>query len=147
MDIDVVLEISASDAERFTKRFAGDYYVDSSSIRRAHDRQSMFNIINNGTLVKVDCIVKKQGQFESEKFDRRQRSKIGGVEFWVISKEDLIISKLEWAKDSHSELQFRDVRNLIETGVDAAFVSGAVTKRDLNETWKAFEQWKTQAGK
>jgi len=29
-----------------------------------------------------------------------------------VSKEDLIISKLFWAKDSRSEVQLGDVRNL-----------------------------------
>ena len=33
-----------------------------------------------------------------------------------MSKEDLIISKLYWAKDSHSEQQLRDVKNLAATG-------------------------------
>ena len=32
---------------------------------------------------------------------------------WMASPEDLILSKLLWAKDTHSELQFRDVRQII----------------------------------
>jgi hypothetical protein len=39
-----------------------------------------------------------------------------------VSKEDLIISKLFWAKDSHSELQLGDVRNLLATGYDFAYL-------------------------
>jgi hypothetical protein len=39
-----------------------------------------------------------------------------------VSKEDLIISKLVWAKDSHSEIQLSDVRNLLATGYDAAYL-------------------------
>lgn len=31
---------------------------------------------------------------------------------WAASREDLILSKLVWAKDSGSELQLRDVKNL-----------------------------------
>ncbi|HTD86521.1 MAG TPA: hypothetical protein VK850_08080, partial [Candidatus Binatia bacterium] len=41
---------------------------------------------------------------------------------FVVSKEDLIISKLVWAKDSHSEVQLGDVRNLLATGYDAAYL-------------------------
>ena len=78
----------------FENRFTGDYYVDASSIIRADEHQSMFNIINNATLVKVDCMVKKNDPYEKEKFSRRRLSSIGGVEFWVIGKEDLILSKL-----------------------------------------------------
>jgi len=32
---------------------------------------------------------------------------------WIVPPEDLILSKLVWAKDSRSELQLRDVRQLI----------------------------------
>jgi hypothetical protein len=39
-----------------------------------------------------------------------------------MSKEDLIISKLSWAKDSHRETQLGDVRNLLATGYDAEYL-------------------------
>jgi len=32
------------------------------------------------------------------------------------------MSKLLWAKDSHSELQLSDVKNLLATGYDAAYL-------------------------
>jgi hypothetical protein len=34
-------------------------------------------------------------------------------EIWIVAPEDLILSKLEWAKDSRSERQLEDVRNLL----------------------------------
>lgn len=147
LDIDVILEISGADADRFQRAFEGDYYVDATSIRRAVDRRSMFNIISNSTLVKIDCIVRKPTEFERKKFERRRRAAIGGVEFWLISKEDLIVSKLEWAKETYSELQFRDIRNLIESGADEVPIQNAIADLGLEETWKAFEEWKTQAPK
>ena len=36
-----------------------------------------------------------------------------GREIWIVAPEDLILSKLEWVKDSRSELQLEDVRNLL----------------------------------
>ena len=36
-----------------------------------------------------------------------------GIKIAVVSPEDLIISKLFWAKESHSEMQIKDVKNLI----------------------------------
>ena len=41
---------------------------------------------------------------------------------YIVSKEDLIISKLFWAKDSHSEIQLGDVRNLLATGYDEEYL-------------------------
>ena len=123
MDIDVIIEIGPGDALRFANRFLGDYYVNADSIDRAISGNSMFNIISNINGVKVDCIVRKPSPFEKAKFNRRRLSEIDGVPFWVISKEDLIISKLAWAKDSLSEKQFGDIRNLVESGIESSFLS------------------------
>lgn len=146
-DIDMVLEIDSSDAKRFENRFSPDYYVDALSIARASERQSIFNIINNSTLVKIDCIVRKRDRFEIETFSRRERGEIAGVEFWVTGKEDLILSKLKWAGNSHSTRQFEDVERLLETGVDEQFLSDNIKKTGLIEVWRAFHHWKTQARK
>lgn len=147
IDIDMVLEITAADAQRFEREFAGDYYVTSSSIRRAAERESMFNIISNSTFVKVDCIVRKRNAFEIDKFDRRQRSKIGSTKFWVICKEDLILSKLSWAANSHSERQFEDIQRLLESGADQEFLRGMISELHLADVWKALGEWKTRAAK
>src|SRR5687767_4766214 len=147
MDIDVILEIEPSIEDRFARRFAGDYYVSIESIREAQRRNSMFNILNNNTGVKVDCIIRKPTQFEADKFGRRRRSRIGDTEFWVITKEDLILSKLEWAKESHSERQFLDIRNLLESGADEAMIEHSIENQGLHEVWEAFTVWKTQVGK
>ncbi len=117
LDIDVVIEMIGIDAEEFEAKFRGEYYVNSNSVNRAISHQSMFNMLSNTTGLKIDCIVRKDDKFEVEKFARRRRARLGGVEFWVISKNDLILSKLRWAKDSHSELQFCDISKLLESGV------------------------------
>ena len=45
--------------------------------------------------MRSDCIIKKAIGFEAEKFEKRHKAEIDGVGFWVISREDLILSKLE----------------------------------------------------
>ena len=147
IDIDIVLDIASTDVHRIESQFGDDYYVDGEAIRRAEMRQSMFNMISNINGVKVDCIVKKRDQFDTERFSRRKRSRIGKIEFWAIGKEDLIMSKLRWAKDSHSEMQFRDVRNLIESGVDTSALMSDIERFSLGGVWSAFEEWKIQAAK
>jgi hypothetical protein len=147
MDIDIVLEVGPTDSTRIERRFAGDYYISAASVTRAYERSSMFNIVSNSTLVKVDCIVKKQDPFEVEKFERRRRAKIGKNEFWVVSKEDLILSKLKWAAGSYSERQFEDIQRLLESGVDKEFLSEMIRTTGLNGVWQAFEEWKIRAAR
>jgi hypothetical protein len=40
----------------------------------------------------------------------------------TVSREDLVLSKLVWAKDSGSELQRRDVRTLLDDSMDRAYL-------------------------
>jgi hypothetical protein len=40
----------------------------------------------------------------------------------LVSREDLILSKLAWARDSGSELQLRDVRALLTDTVDQDYL-------------------------
>jgi hypothetical protein len=55
------------------------------------------------------------------------------MELYIISKEDLLISKLLWAQDSHSEFQLRDVKNLLMSDYDASYVETWTKKLELNE--------------
>jgi hypothetical protein len=53
-----------------------------------------------------------------------------------VSKEDLILSKHYWAKDSHSELQLRDVTNLVATGCDRAYIERWTGELGLANLWQ-----------
>jgi hypothetical protein len=44
--------------------------------------------------------------------------------------------RLSWAKDSHSELQLRDVKNLAATGCDAAYIARWTRELELLNLWQ-----------
>jgi len=122
-DIDVVLDIQETDADRFIKEFEPDYYIPQTRVRDAIYRNEMFNILDQRTIIKIDCVVRKRDKFQDEAFSRRQLVNYSGdFEVWIISKEDLILSKLNWAKISHSEMQMRDVVSLIRNPHDENYV-------------------------
>ena len=52
----------------------------------------------------------------------------------IISREDLILSKLEWAKDSGSEMQLRDVRNLLAANCDLDYLRRWAKDLSVKET-------------
>ena len=84
----------------------------------------------------MDCIIRKNTPYRRAEFERRQRITIEDFSTWIVSKEDLIISKLWWAKDSHSELQLRDVKNLADTGCDRAYIEHWTRDLELNTLWQ-----------
>jgi hypothetical protein len=94
--------------------FAAEFTCDADRIRDAIARRSMFNLIHTAAVVKIDVIVRKDNAYREEEFRRRRVAEIDGVGMWVVSAEDLILSKLDWARSSRSEVQLRDVRNLLE---------------------------------
>lgn len=135
-DIDVVVELDEQDAGKIIRAFAADYYVMRESVERAVVRRSMFNIIHNKTVIKVDCIVRKNESYRRTEFARRVQVTISGFTTWIVSREDLIISKLVWAKDSRSEMQLRDVKNLLITDYDESYINEWTTKLGLSELWQ-----------
>jgi arsenate reductase-like glutaredoxin family protein len=121
-DMDFVVALTPNDADSVVKLFEGDYYVPRNAVVRALANQSLFNIIHSDSIFKVDCIVRKNTEYRLLEFERRHQIHIDDLAIWIVSKEDLIISKLCWAKDSHSEFQLRDVRNLLKSGYDADYL-------------------------
>jgi hypothetical protein len=135
-DIDVVVALNREDSERVVQLFSSDYYVSREAVDSSISHQSMFNLIHNDSVIKVDCIIRKREGYRLHEFGRRQRVKVQNFETWVVSKEDLILSKLAWAKDSHSEVQLRDVKNLVATGCDHAYIREWATPLGLDALWK-----------
>jgi len=121
-DIDLVVALAARDVESLIRLFATAYYVSEESVRESLAHKSMFNLIHLESLIKVDCIVRKNSEYRRTEFARRQKIALLDFSTWIVSKEDLVISKLFWAKDSHSEVQLRDVKNLLATGFDASYL-------------------------
>ena len=133
-DIDVVIALSQQDLTRFIERFEPEYYVPKEAAREAVDRESTFNLIHQDSVIKVDCIVRKSSEYRKVEFDRRVAVTIAGFRTFITAKEDLILSKLVWAKESRSELQLRDVKNLLATGYNREYTdewAGKLTVAEL----------------
>ena len=93
----------------------------------------MFNMIHNALVVKVDCVVRKDTEYRREEFTRRRSASIADQQVFIVSPEDLILSKLDWAKDSRSQLQLDDVRNLLRSvqGLDTEYLNRWVHRLGL----------------
>jgi hypothetical protein len=112
-DIDLVVDLRIADVDRVVSVLEPAYYVDAGLARRAAVDRGMFNAIHLEKAMKVDFVVRKDTPYRVEEFARRRRMQVDRDEFFVVSPEDLILSKLAWARDSRSELQRRDVKSLL----------------------------------
>ena len=55
-------------------------------------------------------MVRKDSQYRHEELRRRRRVALDETTIFVVAPEDLIISKLDWARDTRSPVQLADVR-------------------------------------
>jgi hypothetical protein len=117
-DIDLVVELSPDDADRFCACFVEDFYLDRDAVRAAIANRGAFNLIHHAYVIKVDCIVRKDSDYRRVEFARRRRGTIDGHGLAIVAPEDLIISKLDWMRGSRSEVQLADVRNLLRSVPD-----------------------------
>ncbi len=124
-DIDLVVELSERDVDRVTLLFQQEYYIDRDMVQRAVRDHAMFNMIHNALVVKVDCVVRKETEYRREEFARRRAITVADLQVFIVSPEDLILSKLDWAKESRSQMQLDDVRNLLRSvqGLDTEYLN------------------------
>ena len=137
-DIDIVVELSEEDVGETVRLFHGDFYVDHEMVQEAVKNRLMFNVIHNAYMIKVDLIVRKNSDYRKEEFSRRRIVKVDDHPFYIVAPEDLILSKLEWAKDSHSEIQLGDVRNLLAAvpQLDRDYLAVRVDRLGLREVYQ-----------
>jgi hypothetical protein len=109
-DIDFVVHLRPNDITSFVKHFEGAYYCSEDAINDAVSRQSMFNVIDHASGYKADFVVLKNEEYRLTEFERRQKGNFLDIEVWVVSPEDLLISKLIWIQDWQAAIQVEDIR-------------------------------------
>lgn len=114
MDIDMVIKIHSNQIDAFLEAIRDETYVDIQEAKEAVQNKSIFNIIPNETLFKVDIIpLDESNNYEMKKFGRRIKINFQGREIYIITPEDLIISKLIWSKSAGgSERQNEDCESI-----------------------------------
>ena len=133
-DIDLVVSLNETQAEAFSRLFESEYYLDRQSVAHAISRRGMFNLIHNDAVIKVDCVVLKPDTYRQEEFARRRQINLGDFETWIVSREDLVLSKLVWAKDSKSEMQLSDVHNLLSADCDMEYLRSRAKTLKVEES-------------
>ena len=116
-DIDIVLDCARIDPARLSADFNPEYMLDEEMVRDSIRVGMMFNAIPWHGGPKVDLVPLKTDAFDQWCFRRRAREPWRETHVSVVRPDDLVLSKLRWAKDSMSERQLADVRAIMATGL------------------------------
>ena len=98
----------------------------------------MFNVIDLETGWKIDLIIRKSRAFSEEEFRRRQQINLQDTSLFVVSPEDVVISKLEWAKLAQSQRHIDDAAGILKMrweSLDRFYLEKWILDLDLEMQW------------
>ena len=143
-DLDLVIEAEEADIERTVEGLTGaGWYVDRDAALEALRTRGQFNAIDPSSGWKADLIFRRDRAYSRVEFERRKQVSLLGVDVAIASLEDILIAKLEWSQLGDSELQRRDVIQLLERAwaqIDQAYVAKWVSELGLEAEWEAARQ-------
>ena len=109
-DIDVVAVITRETVDTFLRALGNnEIYVPADEAKAATIKGGSFNVLHTTTGGKVDVFVcQTSDAFESSRLNRRVKLQVLGIDTWVSTPEDVVLSKLLWRVQTRSEVQWRD---------------------------------------
>ena len=109
-DIDVVAVITRETVDTFLRALGNnEIYVPVDEAKAATIKGGSFNVLHTKTGGKVDVFVcQTSDAFESSRLNRRVKLQVLGIDTWVSTPEDVVLSKLLWRVQTRSEVQWRD---------------------------------------
>jgi hypothetical protein len=140
-DIDIVIAPTRPQLEKLLRQFPeSEFATDREDAFDALMRRSLFNVVDYASMWKVDFIIRQHTPFDASRFARRAVVEIAGVYLYTATAEDILITKLWWAKLGESERQLDDAAGIIQVQgdkLDLEYVDRWVVVLDLEQQWQA----------
>jgi hypothetical protein len=139
-DIDIAIAPSRGQLVKLLKQFPRDQFAaEVEDALDAFEHQSLFNIVDYATMWKVDFIIITQPTpFDAARFSRRGVVEIAGVRLYTASPEDILLTKLWWAKLGESERQVSDSVGILQVQretLDLTYIEHWVAILELEQQW------------
>jgi hypothetical protein len=131
-DIDLVIALAEQQVPALLQAFAADCYLERAAVEEALTGRGMFNAIHRAWHLKADFIVRKDEPYRRVEFERRRQIGLGGQSYPVVTPEDLVLSKLCWRRESRSDLQLKDIEQILAAQPDI--------------DWAYLRQWAPELG-
>jgi hypothetical protein len=149
-DIDFIIDADQAGVRCLLDQMAeNDFYSELNQALEACRSNSMFNVIDkfnvidNVTGLKIDFIFLKSRKFSHEEFGRRKKAIVWEAPLYIASAEDIVVSKLEWAKLGESSRQIEDAAGILKLRreeLDFPYVEKWVHELQLAVQWDRARQ-------
>lgn len=132
-DFDFIVHLKSADAKLLTDYFKEGYYCNEDSVKAATRSGGMFNIIDYQSGYKADMIVLRNDPFRQEEFKRRKQVDFMNMKIYIVSAEDLLISKIIWIQELQNEIQKADIKELGKAaGLDWTYIKYWISSLKLD---------------
>ncbi len=111
-DFDFIVNLSIDDVTKVIDNFGEGFYCDADAVKEAIEKKSMFNIIDFTSGFKADFVILKEEKFRQVEFSRRTIAQFFDSKIYIVTAEDLLLSKLIWIQELQSNLQMDDIKTL-----------------------------------
>ncbi|HEY2235073.1 MAG TPA: hypothetical protein VGK01_16500 [Candidatus Angelobacter sp.] len=143
-DVDFIIEANEMGGSRLLDQLPKqDFYSDLHQALDAFRHQSMFNVMDHVTGLKIDFIFLKSRRFSQEEFHRRKQVTVWGVPLYIATPEDIVLSKLEWAKLDKSSRQIEDAAGILKVRsgeLDRPYIEKWVAELGISSEWARARQ-------
>jgi len=118
-DLDIVIELKTDKKDEWVRIFRKEgYYIDEEAVDEAVNLERMFNVIHPESDLKIDFWIIKEDKYSRKRFERRVSQKLFGIKTFLASPEDLILTKLEWYRESDINKHFLDAQGIFKVQKD-----------------------------
>lgn len=114
-DADLIAELRPPAVQRLVALWEPHFFVDAESVATAVRAHRNFNILHRDSSFKIDVYVRGQTPWDRSQLERRRLVVDGDASAYVITPEDIILSKLRWFRlgNEVSDRQWRDVLGVL----------------------------------
>lgn len=138
-DMDLVIDVLPQSASKIEALFPiEEFYCPPIEVLKAEVvERGQFNLIHQGTGIKIDMMIRKNSDHGQTEFERRQKVPFWqNTEVYIATPEDIIIKKLSFYREGQSEKHIKDIRGVLaETSVDEVYLQSWIEKLGLSKEW------------
>jgi hypothetical protein len=108
-DADIVLAVDSAGLARFETELGNDFSLDPQTTFETNTGTFRHTLVHRETAFKTELFMLSRDEFDQERFRRRQAFQFGGVPSFVLTAEDVVVTKLRWFRSKDVE----DIRDVI----------------------------------
>ena len=142
-DVDLVVELDASQAEDFVALFpTEEFYCPPEAVIRTEvcrDTRGHFNLIHHATGFKADIYPIGRDPLHQWAMRRRRSVEMDHTQVSVAPPEYVILRKLQYYQEGGSDKHLRDIRSILEmsaAAIDKVELEAKVSQLGLSPMWR-----------